>query len=97
MFKNMSRAGLIVVLLCANALSAKIDVSYDKKIVAWDIHEVLCSKPGWHGYQCTPNQDTFEIVKALHEKGVKQVVFSNISSSSFYKLRKRYPNVTIIY
>jgi FMN phosphatase YigB (HAD superfamily) len=66
----------------------------DKKIVvAWDIHGVLCSQPKWHGYNCVPNQQTFELVKKLHEKGVKQVLFSNISESSRKKLIERYPEL----
>ncbi len=63
----------------------------DKKIVvAWDIHGVLCSLPDGHGYNCVPNKQTFELVKKLHEKGVKQVLFSNISESSRRKLLERY-------
>ncbi len=63
-----------------------------QKIVAWDIHEVLCSKPEKHGWQCVPNPQTFKIVEALSNNGVKQVIFSNISNNSFHKLIARYPH-----
>lgn len=62
-----------------------------EKIVAWDIHEVLCSKPERRGWQCAPNTETFKIVEALHAQGIKQVIFSNISDASFQKLLIRYP------
>lgn len=62
------------------------------KVVAWDIHQVLCTKPTGLGYQCVPKEDTFALVKELHEKGVKQVILSNISSRSFSILSNNYPN-----
>lgn len=63
-----------------------------QKIVAWDIHEVLCSKPAKHGWQCTPSAPVFQIVETLHNNGTKQVLFSNISKSSLQKLINRYPD-----
>lgn len=63
-----------------------------QKIVAWDIHEVLCSKPERRGWQCSPNPETFKIVEILNTHGIKQVIFSNISDASFQKLLARYPH-----
>ena len=63
------------------------------RIVAWDIHEVLCTKPVGHGWQCEPNLETFAIVQELSKQGIKQVIFSNISRQSFCKLKKRYPEL----
>lgn len=72
--------------------AAPLFSSADKQIVvAWDIHGVLCSLPNGSGYKCVPNEQTFELVKKLHEKGIKQVIFSNISDSSRRKLLELYP------
>lgn len=82
MFKKIALLGILI--SATSAFAAP-------KVVAWDIHQVLCTKPVRHGYQCTPHEDTFELVKELHENGVKQVILSNISSSSFGILNKHYP------
>ena len=59
-------------------------------VVGWDIHGVLFKKHGHRGYQASPIQPTFELVKQLDDKGVKQVIMSNISCRSFKKLYKKY-------
>lgn len=88
MFNKMAFFGLSLVSFAG--LSAAKNVS-DQKIVAWDIHEVLFTKPLNHGWQCKPNPEMFKIVDKLKQDGVKQVIFSNISSSSFCKLIRLYP------
>lgn len=61
------------------------------RIVAWDIHQVLCTKPIGLGHNCTPNKDTFKLVEELHAMGVRQVILSNISNRSYEKLTLLYP------
>lgn len=63
----------------------------DKRIVAFDIHGVLCSLPRDRGWQCVPQEETFELVKELHAKGVELAIFSNISRKSYCKLVAIYP------
>ncbi len=88
MFKRIALLGLIVSSTSGIATPQK---QPQQKIVAWDIHQVLCTKQGSHGYKCSPQESTFELVKELHAKGVKQVILSNISSKSFCKLSRCYP------
>lgn len=73
-----------------HALGKPAPVS-DEKVVAWDIHDVLFSKPFLHGWQCQPNPEMFKIVDGLKQRGIKQVIFSNISAESFLKLVRLYP------
>ncbi len=84
------RASFVV--LCASAFILHAD---DKKnfVVAWDIHEVLCSKPAWHGHNCCPDPQMVALVKNLHARGVKQVIFSNISQGSMQKLHQKFPEL----
>ena len=82
MFKKLALLGMLI--SATGALAAPL-------IVAWDIHQVLFSKPKGQGYNCTPNEDTFKLVKELHEMGIRQVILSNISSTSYKKLSERYP------
>lgn len=88
MFKRIALLGLIVSSTCGLAAP---QTQSQQKIVAWDIHQVLCTKQRNHGYQCSPQESTFELVKELHAKGVKQVILSNISSRSFCELSRCYP------
>ena len=88
MFKRIALLGLIV---SSTYGLATPQTQSQKKIVTWDIHKVLFTKQGKHGYQCTPQESTFELVKELHAKGVKQVILSNISSESFCELSRCYP------
>lgn len=88
MVKRIALLGLIL----SNACGLAAPQTQSKKIVAWDIHGVLCSeKKGKHGYQCIPHESTFELIKELQSKGVKVVILSNISRRSFCKLCKCYP------
>ena len=82
MFKKLALLGMLI--SATGALAAPL-------VVAWDIHQVLCSKPKGQGYNCTPNEDTFKLVEELHEMGIRQVILSNISSRSYEKLSERYP------
>jgi len=67
------------------------------QVVAWDIHEVLCSKPVGRGYNCTPDMKAFQLVKELHSNGVRQVILSNISRKSFEVLKKRHPKLLEVF
>ncbi len=87
MFKRIALLGLIISSTGGLAAPPK----QPNKMVAWDIHRVLCTTPKRHGYQCRPQESTFELVKELHAKGVKQVILSNISDKSFGKLSRCYP------
>ena len=87
MFKKLAFLGLSI-LSCAGLSAAG---NQDKKIVAWDIHDVLFTKPINHGWQCKPNPEMFKVVDKLNKDGVKQVIFSNISGASFCKLIRLYP------
>ncbi len=89
MFKRIALLGLI---LSSTGGLAAAQIQSQEIIVAWDIHQVLCTKQASHGYKCTPQESTFELVKELHAKGVKQVILSNISRESFCKLLRRYPD-----
>ena len=89
MFKRIALLGLIVSSTLVPIASPK---AVTEKVVAWDIHKVLCTKPAKRGYQCTPQESTFELVRELHARGVKQVILSNISRESFCILIRCYPN-----
>ncbi len=89
MFKHIALLGLIA---SSTGGLAAAQIQSQEKMVAWDIHKVLCTKPGRHGHQCKPQEAIFELVKELHDNGVKQVILSNISRESFCKLLRRYPD-----
>ena len=82
MFKKLVLLGMLI--SATGAFAAPL-------VVAWDIHQVLCSKPDGKGYKCTPNEETFKLVEELHNMGVRQVILSNISNRSYEKLSERYP------
>ena len=88
MIKRIALLGLLLSSLCG-LVASQIQ---SQKIVAWDIHKVLFTEQGKHGYQCEPVKNTFELVKELHAQGVKQVILSNISERSFCKLIHIYPD-----
>jgi FMN phosphatase YigB (HAD superfamily) len=91
MVKKISRILSCLTFLFCLCVSPLFSYPDKQVVVAWDIHGVLCSEPDGRGYNCVPNPETFELVKKLHKKGVKQVLFSNISESSRRKLLERYP------
>jgi len=66
-----------------------------QKIVAWDIHSVLCTQParGKAGWQCQIKPESLKLVQELDAQGVKQVIFSNITAKEFRILVGRYPQL----
>ncbi len=68
-------------------------VQQAEKIVAWDIHKVLCTKQkNITGDKCTPKEDVFNLVKTLNKNGIKQVILSNISRKGYCRLACKYPS-----
>lgn len=89
----MSRLGAILIALISfsiNPIHKSLPINH-KKYVAWDIHGVLCTHPKKHGWNCKPIEEVFAIVKDLHQQGIPQVIFSNISRESYAKLSCRFP------
>lgn len=68
-------------------------------IVAWDLHSVVFTEPKRRfllparGYECEPLSETVELIQQLHERGIKQVIFSNISKHSFTTLYSLCPDI----
>jgi len=92
MFKEIRLICLILSCTLYPALSC-ITPKNQQKIVAWDIHGVLCTQPFFGGSKCEPYQEMFRIVEQLNKNGVTQVIFSNISKRSFRKLIARFPQL----
>ena len=84
---------LVAARILADMKNKQLDlVAHKPTVIAWDLHKVLFTEQGKSGSDCTPREDMFALVKELHEKGIRQVILSNISKDSFATLVAQYPD-----
>lgn len=94
MFKQTALiSGLLFFSALISAPTAQPIKASKDAVIAWDLHQVLFTKPHGHGHECHPKMETFSIVKMLYERRIRQTILSNISKKSFCKLFKKNPTL----